>query len=105
LRKPGTNVTITTPLVAATRDRTSSGTLRGWSQRARAEECEKNAGALDTESAACMVAGATWDRSTSMPRRFISRTTARPKSVRPPCSGSSVALSAQAVFRLWVSVR
>ena len=51
-----------------------------------------------------MVDGATWDRSTSIPMRCISRTTARPKSVRPPASGVSVAESAQPTLLLWVSV-
>ena len=40
-----------------------------------------------------------------MPIRFISRTTSRPKSVRPPTAGRSVAASAHGRFWLWVSVR
>ncbi len=40
-----------------------------------------------------------------MPSRFISRTTSRPKAVRPPAFGSSVAESAQSTLSLWVSVR
>ena len=39
-----------------------------------------------------------------MPRRCISRTTSRPKSVRPPAAGVSVAESAQPTFTLWVRV-
>ena len=54
---------------------------------ARAEECEKITGASATSRASCMVDGATCDRSTSMPIRCISRTTSRPKSVRPPALG------------------
>ena len=45
--KAVTNVTITTPPFSAEPCSTSSGTLRGWSQRARAEECEKITGASD----------------------------------------------------------
>ena len=71
---------------------------------ARAEECEKNTGVVATSSASLMVPGETCDRSTSMPIRCISVTTSRPKSVRPPQAGSSVAASAQGVFRVWVSV-
>ena len=36
--KPGTNVTMQTPPLSASRASTSSGTLRGLSQSARAEE-------------------------------------------------------------------
>ena len=83
---------------------TSSGTLRGWSQTARAEECEKITGASVTRSASRMVEGATWERSTSMPSRFISRTTSSPKALRPSWRGVSVAESAQSMVSLWVSV-
>jgi hypothetical protein len=105
VRKPGTNVTITIPPVSRTRASTSSGTLRGWSHSARALEWEKNAGAVDTSSVACMVLGATCERSASMPSRLHSRTTSRPNPVSPPTAGTSVALSAHGVFRLCVSVR
>ena len=40
-------------------------------------------GASLTRRASSMVAGETWERSTSMPSRFISRTTSSPKRVRP----------------------
>jgi len=83
---------------------TSSGTLRGWSSSARALECEKITGACVVSSAAFMVSGDTWERSTSMPSRFISCTTARPNGVSPRCTGLSVAESAQSVFLPWVSV-
>ena len=102
---PGTNVTITTPPLAGSRLRIESGTFRTWSVSARADECEKITGALVTSSASLMVAGDTWDRSTSIPSRFISRTTSRPKSVRPPCRALSDAASAQSSVTLWVSVR
>lgn len=78
--------------------------LRGWSQTARAEECEKTTGAAETARASRIVVAATCERSTSMPTRFISRTTSRPKSLRPPCRGSSVAESAQSIVSLCVSV-
>ena len=78
--------------------------LRGWSQTARDEEWEKITGAVDVSSASRIVVAATCERSTSMPSRFISRTTSRPKADRPPTAGSSVAESAQAMLSLWVSV-
>ena len=84
---------------------TSSGTLRGWSQTARAELWEKTTGDSVVESAARMVSAETWERSTSMPSRFISRTTSWPKGERPPSTGSSVAESAHGTLSLWVSVR
>lgn len=100
----GTKVAIATPPLRGSCSRTSSGTLRTWSQTAREDECEKSTGASLTRSAARMVPGETWERSTSMPRRFISRTTSSPKAVRPPCRASSVAESAQSMVSLWVSV-
>lgn len=100
----GTKVAIATPPLAGSSASTSSGMLRGWSQTARAEECEKITGASETASASRIVVAATCERSTSMPTRFISRTTSRPKSVRPPWRGSSVAESAQSIVSLCVSV-
>ena len=100
----GTNVTITTPFVSRTRSRTSSGTLRGTPDRARADEWEKITGASLTSIAWRIVSAETWLRSTSTPRRFISRTTSSPNRVSPPCSGSSVAESAHGVLWLCVSV-
>jgi hypothetical protein len=47
----GTNVIMTTPPVRPTSSRTSSGTFLGTSQRARAEEWEKIAGASLTSIA------------------------------------------------------
>ena len=79
-----TNVTITTPPLRGSSARMESGTLRGWSTIARAEECEKITGASLTRRASLIVPGETCDRSTSMPSRFISRTTSRPNGVRPP---------------------
>jgi hypothetical protein len=102
--KNGTNVTMHTPPFPASRLSTSSGTLRGLSQRASAEECEKITGARDASRAACIVDGETWDKSTSMPRRCISATTSRPKSVSPPGTTSSVAEDAQPTLELCVSV-
>src|SRR2546425_4724067 len=65
--------------------RIESGTLRTWSHSARAEECENNTGARDTRMASTIVASETWARSTSIPTRFISRTTSSPNGVRPLC--------------------
>ncbi len=78
--------------------------LRGWSQTARDEECEKITGAVLVAIASRMTPSATWLRSTSMPTRFISRTTSWPKAERPPRRGRSVALSAQSMLSLCVSV-
>ncbi len=52
-----------------------------------------------------MVSAETWDRSTSIPMRFISRTTSTPNRDRPPWTGTSVAESAHGTLLLWVSVR
>ena len=46
---------MTTPPFAGSLRRTASGTLRGTSVRARAEEWEKITGASDTRSASSMV--------------------------------------------------
>ena len=101
----GTNVAIATPPLAGSRSSTSSGMLRGWSQTARAEECEKITGAALTRSASRMVSAATCERSTSMPAAvhlpddlLAEGATGRRR------RGSSVAESAQAMLSLWVSV-
>ncbi|MCY1014093.1 hypothetical protein OV079_52970 [Nannocystis pusilla] len=98
-------MTITTPPFSGIRRRMSSGTLRAVSAIARADECEKMTGASLTRSASSIVAGDTCDRSTSMPRRFISRTTSSPNVVSPSWRGGSTAQSAQSVWTLCVSVR
>lgn len=100
----GTKVAIATPPLAGSCASTSSGMLRGWSQTARAEECEKITGAVLTRSASRMVSAETCERSTSIPQRFISRTTSSPKADSPWWRGSSVAESAQSRVSLWVSV-
>ena len=102
--KPGTKVIITTPPFFGSWRRTASGTLRGTSVTARADECEKITGAVDTRSASSIVSGDTWLKSTSMPSQFISRTTSSPNAVRPPWTGASAAESAHAVWLLWVRV-
>src|SRR5690606_22619885 len=103
--KAGTNVTMHTPPLPGSAASTSSGTLRGTSQTARAEECEKITGASLTRSAARIVSAETWERSTSMPSRFISLTTSSPNGDSPPTCGWSVAESAQGTLVLWVRVR
>ena len=55
----------------------SSGTLRGWSHTARADEWLKMIGAAEVSSASAIVSAETCEQSTSIPRRFISRTTSR----------------------------
>jgi hypothetical protein len=82
----------------------SSGTLRGTGSSAFADECEKITGASATRSASSIVSGDTWERSTSIPSRFISRTTSSPNLVRPPCVAGPAAQSAQSSVTLWVSV-
>ncbi|MNR03384.1 hypothetical protein D3C85_1192740 [compost metagenome] len=104
LMKPGTNVTMTMPPLAGIWRSTASGTLRGWAVTARADECEKITGAVETRMASVMVSSETWLRSTIMPMRFISLTTCSPNGDRPPHLGASVALSAQVVVLEWVSV-
>ncbi len=59
LSQQGQKFTITTPPFLATSERMSSGTLRGWSTSARADEWENMTGASVTASAARMVSGAT----------------------------------------------
>ena len=58
-RKPGTKVTITTPPFFGSICSTSSGTLRGTSFTARADECEKMTGASLTRIASAIVSGET----------------------------------------------
>ena len=103
-RNPGTNVTMTTPPFFGSIWRTLSGTLRGTSFSARADECEKMTGAWLTRIASSIVSGETWLRSTSMPSQFISRTTSSPNGDRPPNFGASVAESAHGVLFVCVSV-
>ena len=94
-----------TPPFPARRSRTSSGTLRGWSHTARAEECENTTGASVVSRASRIVSAETCERSTSIPSRFISRTTSRPNGESPPSTGSSVAESAHGTLSLCVRVR
>jgi hypothetical protein len=103
--KRGTNVAMATPPLPGSASSTSAGTLRGWSVTARAPEWVNSTGRVVTARAWCIVAGATCERSTIMPMRFISATTPRPNSDNPSWRGVSVAESAQLLFRLWVRVR
>jgi hypothetical protein len=77
---------ITTPPPAATRRICSSVRLRGMAESARQDECDAKTGAREVSKTSAMVSSETCEMSTIMPIRFISRTTARPKSVRPPCT-------------------
>jgi hypothetical protein len=61
--KPGTNVTMATPPLPGSRASTSSGTLRGESHSARAEEWLKITGAAATSSTSRIVSGDTCERS------------------------------------------
>jgi hypothetical protein len=78
--------------------------LRSVVDSARAFECEKMTGASAMSSTSCIVAGDTCEMSTSMPRRFISRTTSSPNLLSPPWRATSVAESAQSVVLKCVSV-
>ena len=77
---------MTTPPFAATALICSSVMLRGMFESARQEECDAKTGAFETARTSAIVSSETCETSTSMPSRFISRTTSRPKSVRPPCT-------------------
>ena len=105
LTKLATKVTMHRPPLAGSLPRIASGTLRGTSHTARADEWLKMIGAAEVSRASAIVAGDTCEQSTSIPMRFISRTTSRPKGARPPWRGASVAESAQSVVALWVRVR
>ena len=74
-RNPGTKVTITMPLLARTRGEHVVGHVARTVAHRPGTEWEKNAGAVEVSSAACIVVGATWDRSTMTPSRLHSRTT------------------------------
>ena len=93
-----------TPPFFGRRRRMASGKFRVTSVSARQDEWDEIRGASETSSAWAMTSGDVWARSTSMPRRFISRTTSRPKSVSPPCWRTSLQESAQSSVTLWVSV-
>jgi hypothetical protein len=54
--------------LAATRARIESGTLRGWSQSARADECDQITGARLTRSASLIVPSLVCERSTEHPQ-------------------------------------
>ena len=96
--------TITTPPFLRMRASTASGTLRGLGVRASAVECEKITGASVTSSASFIVSADTCERSTSIPSRFISRTTSTPNFVSPSWRAGSVAESAQSLALKCVSV-
>ena len=97
-------MTITTPPFFGSIWRMLSGTFRSTSFTARAEECEKITGASERRIACAITESETWERSTSTPSRFISRTTSRPNGVRPLCRSESLAASTHASVVLWVSV-
>ncbi len=71
--------------------------LRGALVSARADECEAMTGARDTFTASKNVLSETWEMSTSIPSRFISRTTSTPKGVSPPwCFTLGLSMSPEA---------
>src|SRR5579864_3924424 len=93
-RKSQLKLTCTTPPFFASATIISSVMLRGTLDSARQEECEANGGALLTSNASQKVLSATWEISTIIPSRFISRTTCLPKSVNPLwCSTPALSMS------------
>src|SRR5438034_250913 len=101
--KPGLKFTMTIPPFLGTSLRIESGTSRAWPVSARAEECENMTGARVVWSASDIVASLTWERSTTIPSRFISCTTSRPNAERPRRAVSVEAVAHDRV-RQWVSV-
>ena len=71
---------------------------------AKALEWLAMTGAFETRRASAIVSGETCEMSTSIPSRFISRTTRSPNGERPSCFGASVAASAQSRVSLCVRV-
>lgn len=67
-------MTMMRPLLMASSRSTLSGTFLVTLQSARAEEWENSTGARDTVNASRIVRSDTCDRSTNMPKRFISLT-------------------------------
>ena len=78
-----------TPPFFATRFRTASETLRVWSLRARAEECDAITGAVVMSSTSFITFSETCEISINIPSLFISRTTSLPKSDSPLFFGVS----------------
>src|SRR5215470_14429970 len=76
-------MTFTTPPVLASARIMSSVRLRGTSAIARQAECVATTGFVDVFTMSQNVLSDTWDTSTIIPTRFISRTTLFPKSLRP----------------------
>ena len=99
----GQAVTQTTPLLSATALAMSSVMLRGWSTRARIDECDAMTGFSVIAMTSQNTLSEAWETSTIMPRRFISATTSRPKSLSPSWRAASVAESAQLWVLKWVS--
>ena len=101
----GTKVTITTPpffgqpAPGSSRERSADDRPAPGPRSGRRSPAPRA-----TSRAALIVAGETCERSTSIPSRFISRTTSRPNWVSPPCRAQSSAASAQSRVTLWVSV-
>jgi hypothetical protein len=81
--KPGTNVTMQTPPLSASRASTSSGTLRGLSQSARAEEWLKITGAAATSSASRIVTPNDFDSLELLSRTLLAFTDRYNQTARP----------------------
>ncbi len=97
-------MTITTPPLRGISLRIASGTFLGLGATANAPEWLAMIGAFETRSAAAIVSGETCEMSTSIPSRFISRTTRSPNGDSPWLLGRSTAASAQSSEVLCVSV-
>ena len=94
-----------TPPLSGSRASTSSGTLRGWSQTARADEWLKMTGAVaDVERVAHGGGGDVGEVDQHAEPVHLGDHLAA-EGGQPAVRGSSVAESAQSVFSLWVRVR
>ena len=82
----------------------SSFMLRGCCASAHAEEWDAIIGLVATSIESQNVLSDTWEMSTTMPSRFISRITSRPKRLRPLLRDASVEASAQVLVLKCVSV-
>ena len=67
----------------------SSSRLRETSFNARAEEWEAITGACESSIISMIASLEGWETSITIPQRFISATTSRPRSLRPPWSQTS----------------
>jgi len=82
-RNSGQKFTMQTPPFSASARSMSSERFLRWSAIARADECDAITGAFDPLKTSKNVSSDTWETSTSIPMRCISRTTSPPNEVSP----------------------